>query len=440
MHFAFMLFALQVTAVPHSQVTVVPHSLEMMRASRARIDTARFRWTLHSGGATSEFDFQRGALGDWIHSPVVGPEDAAESRALNDNYKPKFAYFLDDDGNVYENVRGTIFLREFEADGIWAAQQVLDPFTLGCDYRLVTRPNAKKMQDFISRYEPERKLSSGLIEATAVLSDGDRLTWTINPTKGWLPESIRLFQADGTNTTSVEFELACTEGVWFPTTAKSKDKDGVVTASVEVSGMQFNRSEHPADLTLIEFGVEPGFLLARGEQLEVWDGQRFLSSNEEWNSLLKSGFVREGPAVRRAVEDGARSREIKRIKRLPEEFTAIPDAWEQYVRKFCFVYALEEAQIKQASEILERCTALAAKVLLRDPDLGTTLRKLKSQMGSDEWQKEVRSIASSYGERLNPLRKIFDEELKPRLFLLPSKHQIEKAGDPEKIRDARNRP
>jgi hypothetical protein len=292
-------------------------------------------------------------------------------------------------------------------------------------------------------YDREQTLSDGRIAVTAALQSGQKMTWVINPDKGWNAERVDFLDADDDLISTVDVTLESFNGVWFPRQAVTYEgKRRNFLAAVDVlPDSRINDPALPTDLTLTHLGADSGFAVRDWSKkmsdrlaTDVWDGQQMIAP-EEFGARLMAGTAKMGPEAERIRQLTRERLEARSEGVRPADLPNFPDAWERYVRQFCETYRLDTAQIRAAEDILEKCQRRAVKLLERDPALREELGRLRAEKGkSREFFKLVKSFAANNTEKLKPVREIFETELQPRLFKLPTERQITDSHDPEKIK------
>lgn len=100
--------------------------------------------------------------------------------------------------------------------------------------------------------------------------------------------------------------------------------------------------------------------------------------------------------------------------------------WEKYVREFIEKYKLDEGQTQKAHSILKDCQDQAANVMRRAKPRLEQLEKKSKRLADTKDQDKVKALADIATERqkiLEPIARIFDERLKPRLERLLTRDQ-----------------
>ncbi len=104
--------------------------------------------------------------------------------------------------------------------------------------------------------------------------------------------------------------------------------------------------------------------------------------------------------------------------------------WDQYVKQFIARYKLNDEQSQKANAILADCKQQAARVMnAKKAEIDRIDARLVSLQGSKDAGKssEVANLTQQRQKLLDPLKRIFDTQLKPRVERLPTRAQREAA-------------
>lgn len=138
-------------------------------------------------------------------------------------------------------------------------------------------------------------------------------------------------------------------------------------------------------------------------------------------------------------ESQARRMEIKKNSVSRDKVECIPDCWEHYVKSFCDAYILEDSQRRAAEKVLHGCREKAVRKLESMPELRPLYKELVEQRGTNErWFSKAHTFAANNMESLKPVKEIFTDDLQPRLFKIPTRQQIEKSAEPEKLKERKS--
>ncbi len=102
--------------------------------------------------------------------------------------------------------------------------------------------------------------------------------------------------------------------------------------------------------------------------------------------------------------------------------------WEAYVREFIQRYQLDEAQSQKANSILRECQDQARGYMSRrKADFDRLDERLKLLSGETDKTKAMMEIQQQRQKLLEPVGRIFERQLKPRLERLPTRAQRQAA-------------
>jgi hypothetical protein len=106
-----------------------------------------------------------------------------------------------------------------------------------------------------------------------------------------------------------------------------------------------------------------------------------------------------------------------------EEFES---AWEKYVREFIAKYKLNDEQTQKANAVLEDCQAQAKRYTIGRREQIEKVDKLIEELKQSQDKnksKELSELDAQRAKLIEPIERIFDEQLKPRLERLPTRAQ-----------------
>ena len=108
---------------------------------------------------------------------------------------------------------------------------------------------------------------------------------------------------------------------------------------------------------------------------------------------------------------------------------ALPESqWEQYVREFIQKYQLNEEQAQRARSILKDCQDQAQRYMQKHKsDLEDLEKKIADAGKAGGTSKEATELGEKKTKLLEPVGRIFEQQLKPRLEKLPTRAQREAA-------------
>lgn len=268
---------------------------------------------------------------------------------------------------------------------------------------------------------------------------GASVTWYINPARGWNAERVE-YDNGIERWTSVS-TLAQFGETWFPQETRYYRNDELQEV-ILVRAASFNDADDPPRFSAAELGVEPGSVVVfqglerqgQGGDLPTWNGESIVRLRE-WLEDVDSGKRQPGPRLRAMQERGLfespyDTPEQIALRRLTYRRAVVHSQtmrhvglWERYVRQFIERYRLDKEQADRAWTIFLDCRRRADEYIQRHRDRFT---ELISQMlaARDAGQKEKTEELAGQVQRLRePIDRIFEESLKPRLEKLPTRAQ-----------------
>lgn len=234
-------------------------------------------------------------------------------------------------------------------------------------------------------------------------------------------------------------DYAQVDGHWFPREVRELAGNGDVVETVGVIYAEVNRPNHPQDFTPADMGLEPGVFVIPiypGAPFGVWDGQALIGPGE-YTRRVELGLVQTGPTVRRELErlrtsaDATASAPTYGIVSDPPNFRAgatFESKWEEYTRRLIEDYRLTTEQSQRALSILRDCQARAWDFLRRHREKFEAAERARMTPTAS-------APAARLKDLLAPIDAIFEQELKPRLEMLPTRAQRNAVAD-----DAARRP
>lgn len=320
----------------------------------------------------------------------------------------------------------------------------LDPVVFGRDLEEENQRLGRPPLDYQS------SLEDGLQVVTASTFNG-YCRWWIDSEKGWNVVRTGVW-LDGVQIGETRFILEQVDGVWFPQridryrlAAGDTEPSSVIT----VLSAEFNRPEHPQELTPPDIGVEPGTNLMYQDRDDagpaIWDGQAAISP-DEYRVRLKNGSLKRGPTVERALARAlqAEPRDAQPTSRptgegggtatRPALFFAgergktFESQWEAYTRRFIMRYRLNAEQGRKAWQICRNCEALGRSSIEKrraDFDEWQKRKDALASASADEQKKQREALDLRRKELMAPVERIFEERLKPELDKIPTAQQRE---------------
>jgi hypothetical protein len=109
--------------------------------------------------------------------------------------------------------------------------------------------------------------------------------------------------------------------------------------------------------------------------------------------------------------------------------TDFESKWEQYVRDFIQKHQLDEGQTQRANSILKDCLDQGRSYMARKKsDVEELDKKIQDAQGKPERASDLKQFNEQRSKLLEPLERIFETRLKPRLDRIPTTAQREAAG------------
>jgi len=319
-------------------------------------------------------------------------------------------------------------IRDVRALGVYATSSSLD-YTKGLASML------GRDDDTVVQWS---QIEDGGVDiVTGHFASGVRMTWYINPERGWNAERIEY--DTGYGLWEAVSSLKQFAGEWFPDETRYY-QDGKLVETIIVQSASLNRSDDPKEFTPSDLGVEPGSSVAAqnlapqsGKELRTWNGEGIVSF-EKWIEDVQAGRREWGPRHKRAHESGFKSPYDTPVDRARREL-ALRQAnveyvlgrhvgvWERYVRDFITRYKLDDEQTQRAWAIFLHCRRRADAILEREADnlVALVSECLVAREAGDH--EKVEKLSKRIADLREPVDRIFEESLKPRLDRLPTRAQ-----------------
>ncbi|MFO0839295.1 MAG: hypothetical protein U1D55_12325 [Phycisphaerae bacterium] len=273
--------------------------------------------------------------------------------------------------------------------------------------------------------------------------NGAEFTWEINSAKGWNCERVA-FEHEGVVIQESVSSLRKYGDTWFPEATHYFFK-GELIQSVRVTNATLGARAAPARLTLADLGVEAGTNITYKDRTlpigdtRVWNGEAE-APIDVFYAEVHAGKRKQGPTWERrnrgetivspyATAEQKRQPQISAVQIDMEAIAGrhVP-FWLRYVREFIQRHELNGEQEQTAMAVLSRCEQSADKAI--EPK-GDQLRKLVGQRREAIRQNDAvrRTELREEIERiLEPVNRIFETELKPRLDQIPTREQRKAAA------------
>ncbi len=268
---------------------------------------------------------------------------------------------------------------------------------------------------------------------------GASVTWHINPARGWNAERVEF--DNGTERWTAVSSLAQFGETWFPQETRYYRNDELQEV-IQVRTASFNGPEDPPRFTPTHLGVEPGANVIlqgveqhpQGPDLPVWNGDK-IAPLREWLDDVRSGRRQPGPNIRRASARGylespydtpeqlARRELAHRTAVIRSQTERHVGLWERYVRQFIERYRLDKEQADRAWAIFLECRRRADEYIQRRRDRFTELISQVLAARKAGQNEKAEELASQVQRLREPIDRIFEESLKPRLEKLPTRAQ-----------------
>jgi hypothetical protein len=259
----------------------------------------------------------------------------------------------------------------------------------------------------------------GDLKVVSLNDSGGKMTWYINPSKGWNAERVTIESDERGLLNEVVCSLAQSGDVWFPETVEYRSGNGEVLYTVDVHSAAFGEDAPIASITPADVGVEPGVrVFGRTGSVGVWDGEMIVD-HREWARAVKNGTKANGPNVAYTLQFGA-GHLIKNDPSVLGTSSGSSDPWHRYVTDFASRHEFSEPQRKAALSALKDCQRARDKYLAANMD---RLSKVRQDRGLTPEQRtgKIDSLAE-------PISRIFEERLKPQLVKMLTREQEDKCA------------
>lgn len=402
-----------------------PPALAAMVQSRFSMYASDVRWSWTRGPGAREMFYRSrvAANGDAAHERL-GDGDAVLSftEAGKPNTVTSHGYLRKkQDGQVWNYFKGMLTANVTPTDGMQASQfSVTVP-----DVRTIGLANSFYINDWLGENDVlhiddhahtfKERVIDGIHIVSAVADDNSRITWHINPDKGWNAERIVTHNPQGRVIAETDISLKLYGDTWFPETVVQRS--GGMVSQIRIQEASFNEGAALAKLGPTDIGVEPGVqIIGAGGMPErsIWDGNKLVPA-KKWFDAVRKGEKAYGPNVAYTLANGSSHLVPGAPKQLasglPVNLRRV-DAWEKYVEDFILKHSLRQDQTQKARQILKQCQSNRDRYLARNTN---KLKKLREQ-GSKKQRERMAKL-------LEPVKEIFEKQLKPRLSKLLTRAQ-----------------
>jgi hypothetical protein len=312
----------------------------------------------------------------------------------------------------------------------------LDPVADGADPEERLRALGYPPPDYESFEE------NGLIVVTARARGGE-LRWLIDPDKDWNIVRTGVW-VNGKQIGDTRYTLAQYDGVWFPQRMERYRLgagDVAPSTVVTVLSAEFNRPNHPQELTPPDIGIEAGATIIFEDpglyapNSLMWDGRKPVLA-AEFIERLEKGELHRGPTIQREFERA--KAELKAAAAgqsattRPVHFEAALDPqnfesqWERYTRRFIVRYRLDDEQARKAWTICRECDERGRKYVAgrrSDFEEWQGRRDALNKATPEDREKQSPRVHERRAELMQPVERIFEDRLKPALDQLPTPAQ-----------------
>lgn len=280
------------------------------------------------------------------------------------------------------------------------------------------------------------------------------ITWYISPAKGWNAERITWeLPAPHGITSEMICRLEQYGETWFPREVYYFSL-GKLTQTIRVQAASFDRPDAPAEFTPEHMGVEPGSAISiqdgksrMGPEIPTWNGERIVM-RREWDEDVAAGKRDWGPIHKKMFEereftspydtDEDRAKRRAAWQKFLVDFSTRrhEDYWVRYVREFIDRFDLNAEQQQRAWSIHGHCREQADSLMRRrkEPLITAATEQAKAQQAGDRVREK--QLEAEIDRLREPIDRIFEESLKPRLEALPTPAQRRAASSQPTSRPA----
>lgn len=310
------------------------------------------------------------------------------------------------------------------------------------------------VEDACRHYPPDKELPytreyservvGGIHEVEMRIAEtGMTLHWWIDPEKGWNPIRTQL-SVEGRVVDESRVEYQKCGDTWFPRSVDYVDASGAVMSRIEVEQARINSPDLPTELFPEDIGLGIGMSVTvtneTGGEMHSYMGHGKTLVDEEYLKLYAAGRVVQDPrlaerasvlqaraAAKRAATDQAVPAPVPASAPAVPLLRILEDDWERYTREFIQRYSLDASQIQTAELILRECQEQRSKYLRQKARQISSIRERATGGPNAEAR---RKALAELDELMEPLTRIFEAQLKPRLDRLPTRAQRQGVKEP----------
>lgn len=339
-------------------------------------------------------------------------------------------WYLMKEGNQWEKREDNIgaVLQKTQTD-------VVDIRGLGVAFRL---PQATRFYETLARQAAratytERAIEGGLVLATLQSIRGKRrIEYTIDPARGW--GIVRSALYDGDKLLKEErIDLKQFGESWYPGRWRLFEADHDAGKSpveeIVITNAAFNKPDQPSRFRPLDIGVDVGTPITLFEDSNhaalrqsvdmVWDGDKPVSQTE-YSQRLEKGQLKNSQRVQQYIEKNSV---------MGRSLDWYHDLWTGYTNSIIHRYSLDADQTQKALLILDDCEKRARKILDEKHD-GIERARADAEriltgenLSSEERDRRLHDARNRMWAFEEPIQRIFDLSLKPRLNRLPTRAQ-----------------
>ncbi|MCG3126943.1 MAG: hypothetical protein CHACPFDD_01798 [Phycisphaerae bacterium] len=296
----------------------------------------------------------------------------------------------------------------------------------------------------VTEFRVESEGPLAVVRARNTIGDGrtHEIAWWLDPNKNFAAVRTQELE-DGRMIRETRIALAESGKVWFPERIacyRSDYRDGAepwqeLTVDTATFADSLPEKFDPSDIGL-EVGMNVTDQIDRRSNL-LWDGEKPVTGKEFADRERAGERITVGPNCRRAFASLDQLREAEVAAGLHEKDRGElcdpltprrSKLWEDYVKTFIKVYELDGGQIQRAWTIHKTCLEQAESYEKRRK---SEIEAAEAEVGrlmslAPDAKERLEKLGPAVRERTKleePIVRIFDEQLSPRLERLPTRAQ-----------------